>query len=164
MMSSPASSKVVTGSFWCQLSDRCLFEADDNSLCQFIATQLKAGLIKTFMPNTPDLDLSKTTLSVGYILSCVCANTSGQFSVKRWSCSIDDRCCKFLKRGLSWCHNTNATVSGQLSLKLSETSIHEDGAYNIAHVLRNSSIIRRLELTCTIYWCVWTQAYSRCRN
>ncbi len=120
---------------------RCLFEADDLSLCQFAAGQLSG-----------ELDLSCTTLSpldclsLGYFLSCICATTSGEFTVSAWGCSIDDHCCKFLMRGLSRCPTHNSTVIGQLRMYLNTNRIHEEGAYYISQVLRKNSIIRRLDL------------------
>ncbi len=124
---------------------RCLFEADDLSLCQFVVSQLNG-----------ELDLSETTLSpldcltVCYFLSCICTTTSGQFTVDLNHCSINNHSCKFLMRGLSRCPNPNTTVTGQLSLNLRVNHIHElEGAHYIAQVLRNSSIIRVLYL-CSI--------------
>ncbi len=120
---------------------RCLFEADDLSLCLFVVSQLNGELDLKITSLSP-LDC----LSVGYFLSCVCATTSRQFTVSASGCSIDDRCCKFLMRGLSRCPNPETTVTGQLSMDLRYNSIHEEGAHSIPHVLRNSSIIRKLDL------------------
>ncbi len=120
---------------------RCLFEADDLSLFQFAASELSSKL-----------DLSRTTLSpqdclsVGYFLSCVCATSSGEFPVKLGHCSIDDHCCKFLMSGLSRSPTPNTTVTGQLSMDLQFNHINKEGARYIAQVLRNSTIIRRLDL------------------
>ncbi len=120
---------------------RCLFEADDLSLGQFVASQLSGKLDLGYTTLSP-LDC----LSVGYFLSCVCATTS-QFTVDLIGCSIDDRCCKFLMRGLSRCPTPNTTVTCQLSMDLYGNSIHKDGAHYIAQVLRNSSILWKLELS-----------------
>ncbi len=98
------------------------------------------------------MDLSDTTLSpldclsVGYFMSCVCATTSGEFTVDLRNCSIDDHCCKFLMKGLSRCPTPNTTAAGQLSMNLQLNSIHEEGAHYIAQALRNSSIVRSLYL------------------
>ncbi len=120
---------------------RCLFEANDPSLCQFVASQLSSELDHRNITLSP-LDC----LSVGYFLSCVCTTTSGQFTVELRNCSIDNHCCKFLMRGLSRCPTSNTTVTGQLSLNLRSNRIHEEGAHYIAQVLRNSSIVRKLDL------------------
>ncbi len=120
---------------------RCLYEADDISLCQFVASQLNN-----------ELSLSRTTLSpldclsVGYFLSCVCATTSGEFTVGLRHCSIDDHCCKFLMRGLSRCPTPKTTATGQLSIILQYNSIREEGAYHIARLLSNSGVIQKLYL------------------
>ncbi len=119
----------------------CLFEADDLSLCRFVAKQLRGKL-----------DLSRTTLSpldclsLGYFLSCVCATTSGEFTLSLRNCSLDDHCCKFLMRGLSRCPTPNAKAAGHLNMTLLNNSIHEEGANYIAQVLKHSSIVQRLEL------------------
>ncbi len=119
----------------------CLFEADDLSLCQFVAKQLEGRLYLSGTTLSP-LDC----LSVGYFLSCVCATTSGEFTVDLWNCSIDDHCCKFLMRELSRCPTPNTTATGQLYMDLWNNSIHEEGAHYITQVLRNSSIVQRLRL------------------
>ncbi len=121
---------------------RCLFEADDLSLCQFVGSQLIGKLYLSHTTLSP-LDC----LSVGYFLSCVCATTSGQFTVDFSYCSVDNHCCTFLMRGLSRCPTPNTTVTGHLSMYLEHNSIREEGAHCIAQLLKNSSIIRRLDLS-----------------
>ncbi len=114
---------------------RCLFEADDLSLCQFVASQLNC---KLYLNGTTLSPLE--CLSVGYFLSCVCVITSRDFTVGLWGCSIDDHCCKFLMRGLSRCPTLTTTETGQLSMDLGHNSIHAEGAHYMAQVLRNNTL------------------------
>ncbi|XP_064390931.1 NACHT, LRR and PYD domains-containing protein 3-like [Halichondria panicea] len=106
----------------------CLYEAEDSSLCVFMATLLNH-----------DLDLNFTTmnpidcLSVGYFVSA-CSNTSNGFTLSLENCCIGDQGCKFLARGLSKC-------PFEISLNLHYNDIHEDGIHHIAEVIKNTSSI-----------------------
>ncbi len=121
---------------------RCLFEADDLSLSQFVASQLSG-----------ELDLHHTTLSpldclsVGYFLSCVLATISGQFTVDLRECSIDGHCCKFLMRGLSRFPTHNTAVAGILQrLDLWHNTIDGSGLKSIGGALSTNSSLHVVEL------------------
>ena len=116
----------------------CLFEAQDPSLCQFMAKKLN-GNVNFWLTTLTPLDC----LSVGYFLSCVCVTTSGDFRVTLTSCSIDDHKCRLLTRCLCRCP---ATAIGWLHLNLRQNEIGERGAQHIADVLQNTSIVRTLAL------------------
>ena len=119
----------------------CLFEAQDLSLCQFVAEQLNGNL-----------DLHETTLtpldclSVGYFLSCVCVTTSGEFEVDLSDCSIDEHKCRLLVRCLCRCPAPNSTVTGWLHMDLEGNEIGQRGAQYIADVLQNTIIVHTLNL------------------
>ena len=121
----------------------CLFEAQDPSLCQFVAEQLNRNL-----------DLSETTLtlldclSVGYFLSCVCVTTRDEFRVDLRDCSIDDHKCQCLTRCLCRCPVPNSTATGWLHIDLLGNDVRERGAQCIADVLQNTSIVHTLILGC----------------
>ena len=119
----------------------CLFEAQDPSLCQFVAEQLKGSLDLSWTRLTP-LDC----LSVGYFLSCVCVTTRGEFRVDLSDCSIDDHKCRFLTRCLCRCPVPNSTATGWLRMDLLGNRIREKGARYIADVLQNTSIVHTLLL------------------
>ena len=133
----------------------CLFEAQDPSLCQFVAEQ-QGSLDLSFTTLTPldlsTLDLSGTTLtpldclSVGYFLSCVCITTRGEFRVNLRDCSIDDHKCRFLTRCLCRCPVPNSTATGWLHMDLLGNDLHERGAQHIADVLQNTSTVHTLRL------------------
>ena len=99
-----------------------LYEAQDPSLCQFVASHLKGRL-----------SLSEITLSpmdclvVGYFLNCVCLTTSGEFKVYLINCSLDDYRVSLLERELSKCSSSTdaqaATADGCLELYLGNNSI-----------------------------------------
>ena len=121
---------------------QCLYEAEDSSLCLFIASLFKNSLHLTFNTLTP-LD----TLSIGYFLSAVSITVSGIFSVNLRNCSISDQGCKFLVRGLSKQFNTHSKITSQLVVNFRENAIHEEGAYHLAQVLKNTGIVHKLELS-----------------
>ena len=119
----------------------CLFEAQDPSLCQFVAEQLNGSLDLRWSTLTP-LDC----LSVGYFLSCVCVTTRGEFRVDLRYCSIDDHKCRFLTRCLCKCPVPNSTATGWLNMNLRGNDIRERGAQHIADVLQNTTIVHTLNL------------------
>ena len=103
-----------------------LYEAQDPSLCQFVAHHLNGGL-----------DLSKIRLSpmdclvVGYFLSCVCLTTSGEFNVNLTNCSLDDYSVSFLVRGFPE-FSSSTTAHGCLAIDLSENSSCGHGTHSVA--------------------------------
>ena len=125
----------------------CLYEAEDNSLCVFVAE-----LFRDFLSHNYSLYLHNTTLSpldclsLGYFLSVVSTTVSGGFRVNLWGCSIDDQGCKFLIRGLCKCINPNSKVTSQLDVDLVNNDIHEEGIYHIAQLLKNTSVVCKLSL------------------
>ena len=119
----------------------CLFEAQDLSLCQFVAEQLNGSLDLHWTTLTP-LDC----LSVGYFLSCVCVTTRGEFRVDLTVCFIDDHKCGFLTRCLCRCPAPNSTATGWLYMDVTLNKIRERGAQHIADLLQNTSIVRTLLL------------------
>ncbi len=115
----------------------CLYEAEDSSLCMFVADLLNN-----------DLNLNHTTmnpidcLSVGYFAS-VCSNTSNEFTLSLSSSSIGDQGSKFLARGLSKCSHSQSKIS----VYLRNNDIHEEGIHHIAEVIDNTSLISALDLS-----------------
>ena len=126
----------------------CLYEAEDNSLCVFVAE-----LFKDFLSRDHTLDLISTTLSpldclsLGYFLSVVSTTVSGGFRVDLSFCLIGDQGCKFLVRGLCKCINPNSKVTSQLYVDLDSNDIHEEGMYHIAQLLKNTSVVCELTLS-----------------
>ena len=117
----------------------CLYEAEDPSLCLFVAKQLD-GL----------LNLSNTTLSpleclsIGYFIN---TTTSGSFRVSLPSCSIGDLGAKFLSLGVCKYFNTHSTVTTQLDMDLRGNDIHEEGVHHIAELLTDYNVAYQLDLT-----------------
>ena len=126
----------------------CLFEAQDPSLCQFVAEQLNGSLDLLGTTLTP-LDC----LSVGYFLSCVCVTTRGEFRVDLGECRIDDHECRFLTRYLCRCPAPNSTATGRLHMHLVGNHIRERGAQLIADVLQSTSIVHTLHLLSNMQEC-----------
>ena len=114
-----------------------LYEAQDPSLCQFVASHLKR-----------ELDLSENTLSpmdclvVGYFLSCVCLTTSGEFKVNLSGCSLDDYRASFLVRELSKCSSstdarttTGDEVPVRLAMDLKRNQLSRHGICSLLQVM-----------------------------
>ena len=123
----------------------CLYEAQDPSLCQFVAERLGGSL-----------DLSNTLLTpvdclaIGYFLSSitVTAGYNKVFRVNLSYCSLGDAGTKSLMRSIirhieSDPHSTGNT---HLDMALDRNEIHEEGASHIAEVLNNTSIMSGLLL------------------
>ena len=113
----------------------CLYEAEDSSLCVFVANLLNHNL---HLDNTTMNPID--CLSVGYFASA-CSNTSNGFTLSLISCSIGDQGCKFLARGLSKCSQS------EISLNLSNNDFQEEGIHHIAEIIENTSSISKLVLS-----------------
>ena len=121
----------------------CLYEAQDPSLCQFVAQQLGGSL-----------DLSGTLLTpvgcfaIGYFLSSVTLTTSNNkvFTVNLDNCSLGDAGTKSLMRSISRHIDPHSTVNTHLNMMLERNEIYEEGASHIAEVLNNTSIVSGLRL------------------
>ena len=111
----------------------CLYEAEDPSLCQFVAEQLNGLLLLSGTTLSP-LDC----LSIGYFIN---TTTSSTFRVRLHSCSISDQGVKFLSLGVCKYLNTHSTLTTQLDMYLSDNDIHEEEAHHIAELLTNTNII-----------------------
>ena len=116
----------------------CLYEAQDLSLCKFVASSLNGELV-----------LSKNTLSpmdclvLGYFLSCVCLSISREFNVYfRW-CSLDEYRVSFLVRELSKCSNSPKSL---LTLDLNNNNLSDGGVIHIADILRQSNCLKTLDI------------------
>ena len=116
----------------------CLYEAQNPSLCQDIAKQLRG-----------ELDLSFTTLTpvdsraVGYFLSCI-SSSCEEFVVNLNFSSVADEGCKFLVRELCSCKCSSVTL--KLNLQLAANDIHEQGARELADLLCSTNMVQRLIL------------------
>ena len=125
----------------------CLYEAEDQSLCEFVNDLLGHNLILEGTTLTP-LDC----LAVGYFSSvvtttCTVSKCTVDLDGCSIGCSIGDQGCKFLVRGLSKCLNAQSKITSQLNLDISSNDIHEEGIHHIAQLLQNTSVVRELVLT-----------------
>ena len=120
----------------------CLYEAEDSSLCVFVADLLDHYLNLSHATLTP-LD----SLSVGYFLSVVSTTISLKFTVRLTNCCISDQGCKFLVRGLIKCLTAHSTVTSPLQMNLNSNDIHEEGIQHIAQLLKNTRVVSKLNLS-----------------
>ena len=79
---------------------RCLYEAQDHSLCGYVVSLLESKLDLSFSSLSP-----VDCLSVGYFLRCTCLTTTGTFEVNLCECSLDDYKVACVVRELSKCCN-----------------------------------------------------------
>ena len=113
-----------------------LYEAQDPSLCEFVASHLKG-----------ELDVSENTLSpmdclvVGYFLSCVCLTTNSDFMAKLGNCSLDEYRVSFLVKELS-----SRSLKPLLTLDMSKDNL-SDGVVHIAEILRHSNCFKTLHIS-----------------
>ena len=129
---------------------RGLYEAQDVSLCQFVASQMNGTL-----------DLSQTTLtpvdslSVGYFLSSICHTISGEFKVDLSICSIDDYRLGFILEQLSICKESRLAtmastesdhIPGYFDIDLSRNNIQGNSTCTIAELVSHPAIISKLSL------------------
>ena len=121
----------------------CLYEAQDPSLCQFVAEQL-GGSLDLSGPSLTPVDC----LAIGYFLSSVTLTTSNNkvFKVDLNYCSLGDAGTKSLMRSISRHINPHSTINTHLDMWLESNEIHEEGASHIAEVLNNTSIVSGLWL------------------
>lgn len=129
---------------------RGLYEAQDVSLCQFVASQMNGTL-----------DLKETTLtpvdalSVGYFLSSICHTISGDFKVDLSGCSIDNYRLGFILKELSICKASRCAkmvstetdrIPGYFDINLGWNDIQGNDACAIAELVSHPTIISKLEL------------------
>ena len=121
----------------------CLYEAQDPSLCQFVAEQLGGSLNLSNTSLTP-----VDCLAIGHFLSSVDRTTSNNkvFKVDLDYCSLGDAGTKSLMHSISRHIDPHCTVNTHLDMWLERNEIHEEGASHIAEVLNNTSIVSGLWL------------------
>ena len=125
----------------------CLYEAQDLSLCTFVASHLNGELYLCDGALSP-----VDCLSVGYFLTSVCLSTSGMFKVALSGCSLDNYRVSLLTKEMSkYCHcintgNGSAMDSGCLELDLSYNNISGIGTYSLGELIGSSSMIVGLNL------------------
>ena len=123
----------------------CLYAAKDPSLCQFIAEQLSGSLD---IWNQGWLS-SADYLAIGYFLSSISVtgcSKGEEFILELYRCGMGDVGIRSLMQGICRSVNPHSKVITQLLISLSKVDIEETGASNIAEVLKNTTIVRGLDL------------------
>jgi hypothetical protein len=129
-----------------------VYAAQDPSLCQFIAERLGGSLD---IWNQGWLT-SADCLAIGCFISSISvtgcgtgASNADEFTLELYQCAIGDIGTRSLMRGICRSmdpQSTSGKVTTQLLISLSKNDIEEEGASNIAHVLKNTSVVRGLDL------------------
>ncbi len=129
----------------------CVYEAQDSSLCNFVASQLNGNLDLSGCILSP-LDC----LSVGYFLSCVCQTTEGAFQVSLRGCTLNDYSVGFLVKELSKSDFTSLraegtaahdALCGRLVLDLSDNDIEGGGFRCLSELISHSNVVSKLVLS-----------------
>ena len=135
----------------------CLYEAQDISLCKYVANELRSSVpfIDRFGKYGNDLDLyphslvPRDCLSIGYFLACVVISFRGIFKVTLYSCALGDIGIKILMQ--SFCRSLDAYQShcrtGQLKLYFNSNKITNEGVIYIADVLNSTNALKKLSLS-----------------
>ena len=116
----------------------CLYEAQDPSLCLYVAEQLEYKL------NLRDTSLSPLDcLSLSFFLFSVVSSDCKEVDVDIGFCHIGDLGVNCLTKYLS----SNIDHGGKVTLNLSNNNIHEEGTSYIAKILCSSNIVKHLYLS-----------------
>ena len=115
----------------------CLYEAQDPSLCVYVASSM------SYMLNLRGTSLSPLDcLSLSFFLFSVSSDCK-EVNVNLCRCHIDDLGVNCLTKYLS----SNIDHGGKVTLKLYNNNIHEEGASYIAKMLCSSNIVEHLYLS-----------------
>ena len=110
----------------------CLYEAQDPSLCESVAQQLRHGLNLSATTLTPS-----DYLCIGYFLAHVCKMPAGEFEVNLESCSIGDLDCKYLVSGLHKYLDTDSAVTTLLHMNMGHSNdISHQGFAHLSTLLK----------------------------
>ena len=127
---------------------RCLYEAQDDELCQFIALQMNAELDLTNHSLSP-----VDCLSVGYFLCSVCSTTTGEFKLKFMFDRNDEYGASLLVRELSkhsipsGTQPETAMKTGVLDLRLKLSGNRRTDKSLALKLICSSTMISKLDLS-----------------
>ena len=123
----------------------CLYEAQDLSLCQFMAGKLGKRL--NFGESRSSL-YTVDFIAIGYFLSSlsVCINNAKVFQVDLDNCSLGDTGTKSLMQSIYKDINPCTVICTYLIMYLNDNDIGEEGASHIAEMLSKTRIVRNLSL------------------
>ena len=129
---------------------RCLYEAQDPSLCEFVARQLENKLdLKNVLLTPVDC------LAIGYFLSSIsllsfslqqAGSDATRFDVNLTNCSLGDAAITSLMQSICVSMDGNSMVNIQLYMSLGANRIGKEGALHIAEVLKSTSVVSELLL------------------
>ena len=123
----------------------CLYEAQDLSLCQFMAGKLGKQL--NFGESRSSL-YALDLLAIGYFISSlsVCINSAKVFQVDLDNCSLGDTGTKSLIQSICRDINPCTVIHTHLIMYLNDNEINEEGASHIAEMLSKTRMVRNLSL------------------
>ena len=117
----------------------CLYEAQDDTLCQFVSSQLEAELDLTNQTLSP-----VDCLSVGYTARSVCSTTAGPFKLKLKTTKFDEYGTKLMLKELSKCSIQSVPDKAAKMQELQNLNLELHGEQSTSSFAEQATIICKL--------------------
>ena len=117
----------------------CLYEAQDDTLCQFVSSQLEAELDLTNQTLSP-----VDCLSVGYTARSVCSTTAGPFKLKLKTTKFDEYGAKLMLKELSKCSIQSVPDKAAKMQELQNLHLELHGEQSTSSFAEQATIICKL--------------------
>ena len=119
----------------------CLYEAQDPSLCDFVARKLTHGLDVSHITLSPS-----NCLCIGYFLGHVCKMNASEFKVNLDECGIGEQGCRYLASGLCKFLGSRSVETTPVSLNVSRNAIDYQGIHHLSALVK-TEVINDLNLS-----------------
>ena len=117
----------------------CLYEAQDDTLCQFVSSQLEAELDLTVQTLSP-----VDCLSVGYTARSVCSTTAGRFKLKLTTTRFDEYGAKLMLKELSKYSTPSVPETAGKTKQLQNLHLELYGETSTSSFAEQATIISKL--------------------
>ena len=117
----------------------CLYEAQDDTLCQFVSSQLEAELNLTVQTLSP-----VDCLSVGYTARSVCSTTAGRFKLKLTTTRFDEYGAKLMLKELSKYSTPSVPETAGKTKELQNLHLELYGERSTSSFAEQATIISKL--------------------
>ena len=117
----------------------CLYEAQDDKLCQFVSSQLEAELDLTNQALSP-----VDCLSVGYTARSVCSTTPGRFKLKLTTTRFDEYGTKLMLKELSKYSTPSVLETAAKTKELQNLHLELYGERSTSSFAEQATIISKL--------------------
>ena len=117
----------------------CLYEAQDDTLCQFVSSRLDAELDLTVQTLSP-----MDCLSVGYTARSVCSTTAGRFKLKLTTTRFDEYGVKLMLKELSKYSTPSVPETAAKTKELQNLHLELYGENSTSSFAKQATIISKL--------------------